>query len=93
MNTMCDKVRRIVHNVIACSITKKHAMEVLKIKHKWLYPYITESVWNEHYALYLKYPRMIDASDDLALCDDTLLEEKTIEELEEEMKNWIKTKN
>jgi hypothetical protein len=54
MNTMSEKVKKIMATVIDVSITKEHAMEVLRVKYDWLYPYITESVWDDHYRLYLK---------------------------------------
>lgn len=53
MNTMCEKVKKIMAIVIDCCITKEDAMEVLRVKYDWLYPYITEAVWNEHYSLYM----------------------------------------
>lgn len=53
MNTMCEKVKKIMVNVIDCCITKEDAMEVLRVKYDWLYPYITEAVWSEHYSLYI----------------------------------------
>lgn len=54
MNTMCEKVKKIMAIVIDCCITKEDAMEVLRVKYDWLYPYITEAVWSEHYSLYMK---------------------------------------
>lgn len=54
MNTMSEKVKKIMAIVIDCCMTKEDAMEVLRLKYDWLYPYITESVWSEHYNLYMK---------------------------------------
>jgi len=51
---MCEKVKKIMAIVIDCCITKEDAMEVLRVKYDWLYPYITEAVWSEHYSLYMK---------------------------------------
>ena len=54
MNTMSEKVKKIMSAVIDVSITKEQAMEVLRVKYEWLYPYITNGVWDDHYGLYLK---------------------------------------
>ena len=54
MNTMSEKVKKIMSAVIDASITKEQAMEVLRVKYEWLYPYITNGVWDDHYGLYLK---------------------------------------
>jgi hypothetical protein len=54
MNTMSEKVKNIMATVIDCSITREMAMEVLRVKYDWLYPYVTNGVWDEHYGLYLK---------------------------------------
>ena len=54
MNTMSEKVKKIMAAVIDCSITREMAMEVLRVKYDWLYPYVTNGVWDEHYGLYLK---------------------------------------
>jgi len=54
MNTNCEKVNKIMAIVIDASITKEQAMEVLRVKYEWLYPYITNGVWDDHYRLYLK---------------------------------------
>lgn len=54
MNTMCEKVRKIMWCVIDGSITKEQAMATLRIKYAWLYPYITPEVYKEHHDLYLK---------------------------------------
>ena len=54
MNTLCEKVKKIMWAVIDCSITKEQAMTTLKIKYAWLYPYITPEVYKEHHDLYLK---------------------------------------
>ena len=54
MNTNCEKVNKIMAIVIDASITKEQAMEVLRVKYEWLYPYITNGVWDDHYGLYLK---------------------------------------
>lgn len=54
MNTMSEKVKKIMAAVIDANITKENAMEVLRVKYDWLYPYITNGVWDDHYGLYLK---------------------------------------
>jgi len=51
---MSEKVKNIMAAVIDCSITREMAMEVLRVKYDWLYPYVTNGVWDEHYGLYLK---------------------------------------
>ena len=65
MNTMSEKVKKIMAIVIDCCMTKEDAMEVLRVKYDWLYPYITESVWSEHYNLYMKSKGLLvdDAED------------------------------
>ena len=53
MNTMSEKVKKIMWAVIDCSITREQAMATLRIKYAWLYPYITPEVYKEHHDLYL----------------------------------------
>ena len=53
MNTMSEKVKKIMWAVIDCSVSKEHAMYTLRIKYAWLYPYITPEVYKEHHDLYL----------------------------------------
>ena len=53
MNTMSEKVKKIMWAVIDCSITKEQAMATLRIKYAWLYPYITPEVYKQHHDLYL----------------------------------------
>ena len=54
MNTNCEKVKKIMWRVIDCSPTQEMAMEILKIKFSWLYPYITPEVYREHHKYYLE---------------------------------------
>ena len=40
--------------VIDCSVTQEMAMEILKIKYSWLYPYITPELYREYHKFYLE---------------------------------------
>ena len=40
-------------NIIDVSLTKADAMNTIKTKYAWLYPHITNDVWNTYYKIYL----------------------------------------
>lgn len=50
---MDDKIIVLMCNIIDVSLRKADAMNTIKVKYAWLYPHITNDVWNTYYKIYL----------------------------------------
>ena len=66
---MADKVKKIMWSVIDCSVRKEHAMEILRTRYAWLYPYITPEVYKQHHDLYLSSKAEEELPDEHFKCD------------------------